>query len=297
MRVMRSSGPGVWPRGPARPLRRAGLVLAAAAAFFAASQGQESGPSAPAAPAEGIPLELVSQYGISAHLFLFGNVGEAGVMTIESSLRKADGRLEKKLRLAGNSSPEQAQKKRDYRGEFNILKLYPLKADGAVDGEAVKEGRGFDNSSSGFLKLNKKIQSERITFFPDHAVSTREDGTEKRIEGSYGCVIAPLEYLMEHELKVGQVFEVPFLLNGIPRIFKCEVSDLETLTDFKTSAYRVDIWAVEKSGDADKASKDVWRKKGNVRVYFCKNGPLRNRMLRMKIKFRWYLWLYFDIKK
>ncbi len=291
---MRSSGPGVRPRGPARPLRRAGLVLAAAAALFAASQEQES---VPPAPAEGTPPGLVSQYGINAHLFLIGNLGESGVMTIESSLQKDNGRLEKRLRLAGNSSAEQAKKNRDYRGEFNILKLFPLKADGTVDEEAVKEGRGFDSSSSGFLKLNKKTQSERIIFFPGHAVSTREDGTEKRIEGSFGCVISPLEYLMEHDLKVGQVFEVPFLLNGIPRIFKCEVSDLETLTDFKTSAYRVDIWAVEKSGDADKASKDVWRKKGNVRVYFCKDGPLRNRMLRMKIKFRWYLWLYFDIKK
>ncbi len=294
MRPSRSSGPEVRPRGPAGRVRRAGLVLAAAVLLFAAVRGQQS---APPAPTPAVPAELSSQYGISAHLFLLGNVGEGGGMTIESSLRQSDGRLEKRLRLAGNSSAEQAKKNRDYRGEFNILKLFPLKADGTVDEEAVKEGRGFDSSSSGFLKLNKKTQSERITFFPDHAVSTREDGTEKRIEGSYGCVISPLEYMMEHDLKVGQVFEVPFLLNGIPRIFRCEVSDLETLTDFKTRAYRVDVWAVEKSGDADKAPKDVWRKKGNVRVYFCKDGPLRNRMLRMKIKFRWYLWLYFDIKK
>lgn len=294
MRLTRSSGPGVRPLGSARAARRGGLVLAAAALLFTSVRGQES---APAATADGTAQEVSSQYIISAHLFLLGDIGEGGTMTIESSLRKANGRLEKRIRLAGNTNAAQAQKNRDYRGEFNILKLYPLKPDGSVDEAAVEAGRDFESSSSGFLKLNKKTQSERISFFPDHAVSMREDGAEKRVEGSYGCVIAPLEYLMEHELVAGQTFEVPFLLNGIPRIFKCEVSEPETLTDFKTKAYRVDIWAVDKVGGADKAPKDVWRKKGNVRVYFCKDGPLRNRMLRMKIKFRWYLWLYFDLKK
>jgi hypothetical protein len=293
MRLPTSSGPEVRPRGPARGARRAGIVLAAGALLFAAVRGQQS---APPAPAPGVPAEVSSQYVINAHLFLLGDIGEGGTMTIESSLQGNNGRLEKRLRLAGNTNAAQAQKNRDYRGEFSILKLYPLKPDGSVDEAAVVAGRDFESSSSGYLKLNKKTQSERIVYYPDHAVSTREDGTEKRIEGSYGCVIAPLEYLMEHELAAGQTFEVPFLLNGVPRIFKCEVSGPETMTDFKTKAYRVDIWAVDKVGGADKAPKDVWRKKGNVRVYFCKDGPLRNRMLRMKIKFRWYLWLYFDLK-
>jgi hypothetical protein len=293
MSVPTSSGPEVRPRGPARRARRAGLVLAAGALLFAAVRGQQSSPPV---PATGASPETSSQYVISAHLFLLGDIGEAGTMTIDSSLRSTNGRLEKRLRLAGNTNAAQAQKKRDYRGEFNILKLYPINPDGSVDEAAVAAGREFDSSSSGYLKLNAKTQSEQITFFPDHAISKREDGTEKRIDGSYGCVISPLEYLMEHELVAGQVFEVPFLLNGIPRIFKCEVSEPETMTDFKTKAYRVDLWAVDKVGGADKAPKDVWRKKGNVRIYFCKDGPLRNRMLRMKIKFRWYLWLYFDIK-
>ncbi len=294
MKPARTSGPGVRPRGPARGARRAGLVLAAGALLFAAVRGQQSAPPAPAlAP----PSAETSQYVITAHLFLLGDIGEGGTMAIDSSLQTAGGRLEKTLRLAGATNAAQAQKKRDYRGEFTILKLYPLKADGSVDEAAVAAGRDFDSSSSGYLKLNQKTQSEKIAYFPDHAVSTREDGKEKRVEGSYGCVISPLEYLMEHELVDGQTFEVPFLLNGIPRVFKCEVSGPETMTDFKTKAYRVDIWAVDKGGGADKAPKDVWRKKGNVRVYFCKDGPLRNRMLRMKIKFRWYLWLYFDLKK
>ncbi len=287
------TGPGHRARGPAGPARRAALVLAAGALLIAGAPGQPS-PSSGQVPAA--PSGQTSQYVISAHLFLLGDIGEGGTMTIDSSLQSASGRLEKRLSLSGNTNAAQAQKNRDYRGEFVILKRYPLGADGSVDEAAVAAGRDFESSSSGYLKLNKKTQSEKIAFFPDHAVSTREDGIEKRVEGSYGCVISPLEYLMEHELVDGQTFEVPFILNGVPRIFKCEVSGPETLTDFKTKAYRVDIWAVDKLAGADKAPKDVWRKKGNVRVYFCKDGPLRNRMLRMKIKFRWYLWLYFDLK-
>jgi hypothetical protein len=42
---------------------------------------------------------------------------------------------------------------------------------------------------------------------------------------------------------------------------------------------------------------DVWRKKGNLKIWFCKEGPYRNQMLRMKVKFRWYLWLYFELQK
>jgi hypothetical protein len=136
-----------------------------------------------------------------------------------------------------------------------------------------------------------------MAFFPDHAVATREDGTEIRIEGSYGCILSPLEYLMEHDLKVGQVFEVPFILNGIPRVFRMEVAKITTLSPFKSRAYEISIYAVEKTAGVDRAPKDVWRKKGNVRIWFCKDGPYRNQMLRMKIKFRWYLWLHFDLQK
>jgi hypothetical protein len=218
-------------------------------------------------------------------------------MTIESALRAKGGRLEKSLRMSGASNEAQIKKNRDFRGDFSLLKVYPLLPDGSVDKEAVAEWRGFESSSSGFLKRNLKYQAEKIAFFRDHAVSERENGTEKQIEGSYGSILSPLEYMMDHDLKVGQVFETPFLLNGIPRVFRCEVSDLDTFSEYGTRAYRVDIWAVEQTAGPDKAPKDVWRKKGNVRVWFCKDGPYRNEMLRMKIKFRWYLWLYFDLKK
>jgi hypothetical protein len=274
----------------------AGLVLAPALFLQTASPAARQAPRAAPPAVPGIE-EKAGRYGISAHLFIIGNLGEVGSMAIESALRPNGGRLEKSLRMSGASNEAQIRRNRDYRGDFSLLKVFPLRPDGAVDKEAVAEWRGFESSSSGFLKLNKKYQAEKIAFFRDHAVAARENGTEKRVEGSYGCILSPLEYMMDHDLKVGQAFETPFLLNGIPRVFRCEVIGLDTLSESRTRAYRVDIWAVEETTGADKAPKDVWKKKGNVRVWFCKDGPYRNEMLRMKIKFRWYLWLYFDLKR
>jgi hypothetical protein len=283
----------------ARPrLARAGLILASALFLQAAGPGWRERPAAQAAaPAVRAVEEQTGQYNISAHLFIIGNLGDVGSMTIESALRPNSGRLEKRLRMAGSTNAGQVRKNRDYHGEFNVLKLLPLMPDGSVDTEAVKEWRNFDSSSSGYLKLNKKFQSERLTFFRGRAVATREDGTEKTIDGDYGSILAPLEYLMENDIRAGDVIEAPFILNGVPRVFVLQVSGPVTLSAYKTRAYQVDIWAYEKANGVDRAPKDVWRKKGNVRVWFCKEGPYRNQLLRMKIKFRWYLWLFFDLQK
>jgi hypothetical protein len=224
-------------------------------------------------------------------------LGDAGSMTIESARQTKDGRLEKTLRMAGGTNAEQVKKNRDYSGEFKVLKTYPLRPDGSVDDQAAAAGRGVESSSSGFLKTNKKTQSERMTFFPDHAVVIRNDGPETRVEGSYGCILAPLEYLMEHDIKVGDVIDTPFILKGIPRIFRMEVEDVETYSPLKARAYKIVLYAIDKTAGPDRAPKDVWKKKGNLRIWFCKEGPYRNQMLRMKIKFRWYLSLLFDLQK
>jgi hypothetical protein len=271
------------------------LLLAAILPAAGRSGPQENVPSQEAAGR--VVEQWAGQYGISAHLFIFGSLGDVGAMTIESSVRTNGRRLEKSLRMAGGANAEQVKKNRDFRGEFNALKIYPLRPDGSVDEQAVGEWRDTESSSSGFLKLNKKFQAERIAFFPDHAVAMREDGTEKRVEGGYGSILSPLEYLTEHDIKVGETIETPFILNGVPRVFRSEVTDLVTLSAYRSRAYQIDIWAYEKIKGEDKATKDVWRKKGNVRIWFCKDGPYRNQMLRMKIKFRWYLWLNFDLKK
>ena len=119
--------------------------------------------------------ERASPFNISAHVFILGNMGDIGTMTIESALREKAGRLEKSLRVSGSSN-EQTRKKYDYRGQADIVKVLPLRADGSVDEEAVREWRGYESSASSSLKLNKRFQSEKIEFFRDHIVSTREDG-------------------------------------------------------------------------------------------------------------------------
>lgn len=247
-------------------------------------------------PSVRVVEERASPFNISAHVFILGNMGDIGTMTIESALREKAGRLEKSLRVSGSSN-EQTRKKYDYRGQADIVKVLPLRADGSVDEEAVREWRGYESSASSSLKLNKRFQSEKIEFFRDHIVSTREDGNVREAEGSYGSFLSPLEYLMEHDIKVGEVIETPYVLNGVPRIFRSEVTGLVTLSNYHTRAFQIDISSYDKVKAEDKGSRDVWKKKGNIRVWFCKTEPYRNEILRMKIKFRWYLWLYFDLKK
>ena len=247
-------------------------------------------------PSVRVVEERASPFNISAHVFILGKMGDIGTMTIESALREKAGRLEKSLRVSGSSN-EKTRKKYDYRGQADIVKVLPLRADGSVDEEAVREWRGYESSASSSLKLNKRFQSEKIEFFRDHIVSTREDGNVREAEGSYGSFLSPLEYLMEHDIKVGEVIETPYVLNGVPRIFRSEVTGLVTLSDYHTRAFQIDISSYDKVPAQEKGSRDVWKKKGNIRVWFCKTEPYRNEILRMKIKFRWYLWLYFDLKK
>jgi hypothetical protein len=237
------------------------------------------------------------QYVISAHVVVIGNIGEAGSMVVESAQEKTAAGLKKTLRLAGSASPEQAKKNRDFGGEFTLLKLFPLLPDGSVDDQAVKEGRWIESSSGGFLKTNKKTQSEQITFYPGYADVVRKDKPDVRVAGDYGSILSPLEYLMDHDIKVGQVIDIPFLLNAAPRIFRLEVVDLTTLSPFKAPAYEIVAYSVDRTPGSDNASKEAWRKKGNLRLWFCKEGPYRNQLLRLKIKFRWYLSLVCDLRK
>lgn len=270
------------------------LVLAATLLLLAAGIGAPQAPAPGPAAADG---QTASRYAISAHVFLLGHVGQAGSLTIESSRQEADGRLTKTLRMAGGTTPEQAKKNRDFRGEFNLLETCPVQTADPANGQSAGEGAALERSSAAFIKLNKKSQTEKMTFFPDHALVYLDDKPEKRVDGSYGCLLSPLEYLREHEIKAGEVIDIPFLLKGVPRVFRMEVEGLTTVSPYKTRAYEISLYAVGTTTGADKPAVDVWRKKGNLKIWFCKDGPYRNEMLRMKLKFRWYLWLYFDLQR
>ncbi|MGZ7066344.1 MAG: hypothetical protein ACXVI6_08315, partial [Candidatus Aminicenantales bacterium] len=148
----------------------AGLLVLAGLRSAVFSSSQLTGTS-PQELAVRVIDERTSPYDISAHVFILGNMGDIGTMTIESALREKGGRLEKSLRVSGSSN-EETRKKYDYRGQADILKVLPLRDDGSVDEEAVRDWRGYESSASSSLKLNKKFQSEKVEFFRDHIVST-----------------------------------------------------------------------------------------------------------------------------
>lgn len=270
-----------------------GTALAAALAFVVLAgtvpAGNRPAPICQTGPDEVRPP---NRYEISAHVVLLGNLAEVGSMAIESLRATADGTLTTTLRMSGASYAEQAKKKRDYSGAFDLVQAWPLRPDGSADESAEPAAK----SSSGVLKTNAKVQSEKITFYPDHAVVVRNDKPETRVEGRYGCILSPLAYLMDHDIKAGETIDIPFILKAVPRIFRMEVKDLKSVAPWNVKAYEIVLYAVDTAAGPDRAPKDVWRKKGNLRIWFCKEGPLRNQMLRMKIKFRWYLTLNFDLQ-
>lgn len=280
---MRHFGPGGRSQDRGRRPGRAGLVLAAAFLFVASGGMSPREPASGQAPAES---RLAGRYRISAHLVVFGSLGDVGSMTIESAETKDGGRIRKTLRLSGSTYPEQAKKKRDYRGEFEDLRIVQPGPEGPVE-----------SSSSGSIRYNLKLRSEKMTFFPDHVIAVRENGTETRIEGSYGSILAPLDYLIGHDIKAGDVVDIPFVLTGVPRVFRMEVGKPTALSAYGSQAYEIDLYAIEKTAGPDKAPKDVWRKKGNLKIWFCKDGPYRNLILKMRIKLRWYLRLSFELER
>ena len=280
---------------PSRPAAAAtillGLALAAGGSLRSQVQTQ-----APAAPAGRLVKQRTGEYNISAHMFIIGKLGDVGLMTIGETLRQSDAALEKSLTLKGDANAEQTKKNRDYHGKFDLVEVLPLRPDGSVDEDAVREWRGYEKSCSGILKL-KKYQAENVRFFKDHAVATRENGMERTVEGGYDSLLSPLAYLMEHEIKVGDAFETPYILNGKAHYFKSQVTGLDNLSEYKAKAYQIEISSFDKVVTEDRPTKDVWKKSGNIRIWFCKEGPYRNTLLRMRIKFRWYLWLYFNLQK
>jgi hypothetical protein len=281
--------------GPRRAFSAAAGSLLALALFAAGPPPREKTQAAqPPGAGEQILDQWTGHYIVTAHFFIIGNLGDVGTMTIETDIRRDGDVLKKYLRLKGDVNEGHA-KRYDYHGEFITRSVVPLNANGTVNEEAEKSFKGYEKTSSGFLKLNKKYQGETITFLPGRAVSTREDSTEKTVEGDYASILAPLDYLMEHEINVGDSLELPYVLNGAPHIFRCEAKKLVDMGPYRSKAYQVDISSFDKAGPEDTTSRDIWKKKGNITVWFCKDGPYRNRMLRMKIKFRWYLWLYIDL--
>jgi len=240
--------------------------------------------------------QKITKYSINASVVVLGNLASVGDMSFEETLRRNEDHLEKVLYLHGNTKPEQVAKGRDFGGEFKITKRIPLDTTGMGGGNLLDPGKAVESFYAGTLKRKEKIESETVVFYPDYVLATREDGIEKRIEGTYESPLGALEYLLENDIKVGDTYESKFILSGYPYIFKCEVSKKDNFKRFGVSAFKIDVTTYDGLKKDENGEPLVKKKKGGIRIWLCKEGKYKNRILRLNIKYKWYLTLKCEAK-
>jgi hypothetical protein len=253
----------------------------------------------------GIPLNLAPEpslrqgsedqykataYEVRASVIILGDMGRVGSMQIEESSKRVGDMQERVLYVYGNTDPKQVEKGRDIGGEFRITKRFPLEMDETSAGASATSGQTLENFYKGTLKRNEKVTGEEVIFFPDHIISTREDGKETRIQGQFGSPLAALEYLIENDIQTGDVFESKFILNGHPYVFKCEVEEPELLKQLGCSAFKVTTSTYDWLR-RDKYGNLVAVKKKGIRIWICKEGEYKNTIVQMNIKYKWFLTL------
>jgi hypothetical protein len=240
--------------------------------------------------------QKITRYSINASVLILGNLASVGDMSFEETLTRNEDHLEKVLYLYGNTKPEQVAKGRDFGGEFKITKRVSLSETGDVDKEALEEGKDVESFYAGTLKRKEKVESETVVFFPDYVLATREDGIEKRIDGEFESPLGALEYLLENDIEIGDTYESKFILSGHPYIFKCEVSKKDKFKRYGVSAFKIDVTTYDGIKKDDKGRPLVKKKKGGIRIWLCKEGKYKNRILRLNIKYKWYLTLKCEVK-
>lgn len=240
--------------------------------------------------------QKITRYSINASVVILGTLASVGDMSFEETLRRNEEHLEKVLYLHGNTRPEQVAKGRDFGGEFKITKRIPLNAGDSIDQSLLEQEEGVEIFYAGTLKQKEKIESETVVFYPHHVLATREDGVEKRIEGEYESPLGALEYLLENDIKIGDTYESKFILSGYPYIFKCEVSEKDKFKDYGVSAFKIDITTYDGLKKDENGKPLIKKKKGGIRIWLCKEGKYKNRILRLNIKYKWYLTLKCEVK-
>ena len=239
----------------------------------------------------------LTEYQIKARVPVLGDISHVGTFNIEEEVRTNGGQLDKIFRIFGNSKPELARKGKDYRGELKMTTRSSGNLSGDGDGKDGDGEKAVEFSSSGFFNKNGQVQAESITFSPDCAVSRRENGDEKRVDGKYGCLITVLEYFIDHEVAQGDIREFPFILGGSPYIFKCEVGKATALAPFGTKVFPVDFTVYDGLRKDGRGMPLVKQKKGGIRIWVTKEGPFKDRILRLKLQYAWYLTLHMDLYK
>jgi len=240
--------------------------------------------------------QKITKYYIYASAPVLGKLASVGFLSFEETLQRNEENLEKVLYLHGNTKPEMVAKGRDFGGEFKITKRVPLESSGIVGPEVLEQSKDAEIFYAGTLKQKERVESETVIFYPDYVLATREDGVEKRIDGKYESPLGALEYLLENDIKVGDTYESKFILSGYPYIFKCEVSKKEQFKQYGVSVFKIDITTYD-GLKKDKSGKPlVKKKKGGIRIWLCKEGKYKNRILRLNIKYKWYITLNCEVK-
>jgi hypothetical protein len=239
----------------------------------------------------------LAEYSIQARIPILGDIGRVGSFFIEEEVCRNGDCLDNIFRIFGNSKPELAQKGKDYSGELRSVKRRRLDD---ADGGGVWQNEGTadaEASSSGYFKKNGSREGEDIVFYPDHAVSRRENGGEKRIEGSFGSLLSVLRYFLEHEVDAGDIYESAFILGGHPYIFRCEVGPPTIHTPSRARVFPIEFTTFDVLEKDSRGRPKVSKKKGGIRVWLSKEEPYRNIYLCLIIQYKWYLTLQMEYLK
>jgi hypothetical protein len=239
----------------------------------------------------------LTEYQIKAKVPVLGDISTVGTFNIEEDVRANGGQRDKIFRIFGNSKPELARKNKDYRGELKMTTRFSGNSPGNGNGPAGKGERAGEITSSGFFNKNGQVVAENIAFFPDCAVSRRENGDEKRVAGQYGSLISVLEYFIDHEVTEGDAREFPFILGGSPNIFKCEVGKAGVLKPYGAKVFPVDFTVCDGLRKDGRGQPLVKQKKGSIRIWVSKDGLFKDRIVRLKLQYAWYLTLHMDLVK
>jgi len=239
----------------------------------------------------------LTEYLIKARVPVLGDISRVGTFAIEEDIRANGDQLDKIFRIVGSSKPELARKGKDYRGELKMITRSCPNSQGDSGGETGAEESVVEVSSSGFFNKNGRIEAESLAFFPDCAVCRRENGDEKRVDGRYGCLITALEYFSDREVAEDDTYEFPFILGGHPYLFKCEVGKAAALEPYGAKVFPIDFTTYDGLVKDGRGMPVVKKKKGDIRIWLSKDGPFKDRIVRLKVQYAWYLTLHMDLVK
>lgn len=250
--------------------------------------GRTPGP----APGPAGPPATVSEYVVRARAFLLGDLGPVGTAVFERRLERTESGVVKTVRFSGRSSPEQVRKGRDIGGELVAVTCSPADVSGEPSADS---SRGPADTCSWELASNRVPKRERITFYPDHALSLKDGKPPNRFAGRFESLLAWLEFFVENSFRPGEVHRSRFILDGRPYLFRCDVIRPEVLEPYGLEAWRIDLTMLDPQRRDGSGNPGVVKKKGAIRLWLCRDGEHRNEFLRLQVQYKWYLTLVFDL--